>query len=128
MDSCFGLGRRKFRKEIPVHRGKMSSINLDLKSTRLGMDVKAYEPGTEPECVKAARFSNQNGPTGKTRLSVQKRACSIHTPTVISRNSLAFLKRLNPLTPRVKPWVIQSFLTFDSKYKTFKCDHSLESC
>ena len=35
---------------------------------------------------------------------------------------------VNPLTPRVKPWVIQSFLTFDSMDKTLKCDHSLESC
>ena len=32
---------------------------------------------------------------------------------------------VNPLTPRVKPWVIQSFLTFDSMYRTLKCDHSL---
>ena len=35
---------------------------------------------------------------------------------------------INPLTPKVKPWVIQSFLTFDSMYRTLKCDHSLESC
>ena len=35
---------------------------------------------------------------------------------------------VNPLTPIVKPWVIQSFLTFDSMDKTLKCDHSLESC
>ena len=28
----------------------------------------------------------------------------------------------------VKPWVIQSFLTSESKDRTFKCDHSLESC
>ena len=35
---------------------------------------------------------------------------------------------VNPLTPRVNPWVIQSFLTFDSMDKTLKCDHSLESC
>ena len=35
---------------------------------------------------------------------------------------------VNPLTPRVKPWVIQSFLTFDSMDRTLKCDHSLESC
>ena len=35
---------------------------------------------------------------------------------------------VNPLTPRVKPWVIQSFLTFDFMYRTLKCDHSLESC
>ena len=34
----------------------------------------------------------------------------------------------NPLTSRVKPWVIQSFLTFDSMDRTLKCDHSLESC
>ena len=35
---------------------------------------------------------------------------------------------VNPLTPRVKPWVIQSFLTFDSMYRTLNCDHLLESC
>ena len=34
----------------------------------------------------------------------------------------------NPLTPRVKPWVIQSFLTFDSMDSTLNCEHSLESC
>ena len=34
----------------------------------------------------------------------------------------------NLLTYRVKPLVIQSFLTFDSMYRTLKCDHSLESC
>ena len=39
-----------------------------------------------------------------------------------------YLILINPLTPRVKPWVIQSFLTFDSMYRTLKCDHSLESC
>ena len=35
---------------------------------------------------------------------------------------------VNPLTRRVKPWVIDSFLTFDSMDRTLKCDHSLESC
>ena len=34
----------------------------------------------------------------------------------------------NPLTPRVKLWLMQSFLTFDSMDRTLKCDHSLESC
>ena len=34
---------------------------------------------------------------------------------------------VNPLTPREKPWIIQSFVTFDSMYRTLKCDHSLES-
>ena len=33
----------------------------------------------------------------------------------------------NPLTPRVKPWVIQSLLTVDSMDRTLKRDHSLES-
>ena len=28
----------------------------------------------------------------------------------------------------VKPWVIQSFLTFDYMDTTPKCDHSLECC
>ena len=35
---------------------------------------------------------------------------------------------VNPLTPRVKPWAIQSFLTFDSMDRTLNCDHSLEIC
>ena len=34
---------------------------------------------------------------------------------------------VNPLTPRVKPWVIQSFLTFEPMYRTLKCDHSLDA-
>ena len=29
----------------------------------------------------------------------------------------------NPLTPRVKPWVIQSFLTLDSMDRALKCDY-----
>ena len=32
------------------------------------------------------------------------------------------------LTPRMKPSVIQSFLTFDFMDRNLKCDHSLESC
>ena len=35
---------------------------------------------------------------------------------------------VNPLTPRVKPPVVQSFLTFDSMDRTLKCDHSKERC
>ena len=35
---------------------------------------------------------------------------------------------VNLLTPRVKPWMIQSFLTFDSMDRIPKCDHLLESC
>ena len=38
------------------------------------------------------------------------------------------VKGLTLLTPRVKPWVKQSFLAFDSMDRTLKCDHSLESC
>ena len=34
----------------------------------------------------------------------------------------------NPLTPRVKSWVMKHFLTFDSMDRFLKCDHSLESC
>ena len=37
------------------------------------------------------------------------------------------MELFNPLTSSVKPWVIQSFLTFDSMDKTLKCDHSLEN-
>ena len=35
---------------------------------------------------------------------------------------------VNPLTLRVKPWVMPSFLTFDSMNGTLKCDQTLESC
>ena len=35
---------------------------------------------------------------------------------------------INPFTPRVEPWVTETFLTFDSMDRTLKCDHSLESC
>ena len=38
------------------------------------------------------------------------------------------LAAINPLTPRVKPWAIQTFSAFDSMGTTIKCDHSLESC
>ena len=42
--------------------------------------------------------------------------------------SCIVIGQLNPLTPRVKPWVIQSFLTFDSMDRTLKCDHSMWCC
>ena len=35
---------------------------------------------------------------------------------------------LTSLTSRVKPWVIQRFLAFNSMDRTLKYDHSLESC
>ena len=34
----------------------------------------------------------------------------------------------NSFTPRVKPWAIQSFLSFDSMDRILKYDHLLESC
>ena len=34
---------------------------------------------------------------------------------------------LNPLTSRVKPWVIQGLITFDFVDRTLKCDHSLKA-
>ena len=49
---------------------------------------------------------------------------TIHCKTV--EQYFTVMVFVNPLTPRVKPWVIQSFLTFDSMDR--KCDHSLESC
>ena len=58
----------------------------------------------------------------------------INTPSdaarIIIPTSRVF-ENFNPmhaLTPRVKPTVIQSFLTFDSMDRTLECDHSLESC
>ena len=41
----------------------------------------------------------------------------------VHHNHITFFD-LNPLIPRLKPWAIQSFLTFDS----MDSDHSLESC
>ena len=38
------------------------------------------------------------------------------------------VNEINPLTARVKPWVIQSFLTFASIDRTLKCDYLLKSC
>ena len=32
---------------------------------------------------------------------------------------------VNPLNPRVKLWMIQSFLSFESMDRTLKCDHLL---
>ena len=49
----------------------------------------------------------------------------MYGPSHIPKGSLQL--SFNPLTPRVKPWVIQSCLTFDSMDRTLKCDHSLES-
>ena len=43
----------------------------------------------------------------------------------LERERLVLTSALNLLTPRVKPWVIQ---TCDSMDKMFKCDPSLESC
>ena len=47
--------------------------------------------------------------------------------SIIDISQFAFVY-FNSLTPRVKTWVIQSFLTFSSMYRPLKCDHSLESC
>ena len=41
---------------------------------------------------------------------------------------LTIAGKLNPLTPRVKPSVIDSFLTFDSVDRTLHLEHSLETC
>ena len=38
---------------------------------------------------------------------------------------LCFL--FNPFNPRVKPWVMQSFLIFDSMDRTVKCENLLET-
>ena len=47
----------------------------------------------------------------------------------LGSNALNFTVELfNPFTPRVKSWVIQSFLTYDSMNRTLKCNHSLENC
>ena len=40
----------------------------------------------------------------------------------------SWASQVTPFTPRVKPCVIQRFLTVDSMYRTIKCDHSLKSC
>ena len=35
---------------------------------------------------------------------------------------------VNSLTSKVKPWVIKSFVTFDSMDRILQCDNSLENC
>ena len=55
----------------------------------------------------------------------EPQSVTIHWKAVENHFVVLFI---NPLTPRVKPWVIQSFLTIDSMDRTLKCDHSLESC
>ena len=50
------------------------------------------------------------------------------TKLVVSSFEVCFTSSISPLTPRVKPWVIQSLQTFDSMNRTVKCDHLLESC
>ena len=48
---------------------------------------------------------------------------------ILILSAVEFSLVFNPLSPRVKPWMIQSFLTFDSTCmdRTRKCDHSLKS-
>ena len=59
-------------------------------------------------------------------LLTQPQSVTIHWKAVDQYFTVVLF--VNPLTPRVKPWVIQSFLSFDSMNRTLKCDHSLESC
>ena len=59
------------------------------------------------------------------------KTCLLFVKLKISvQNKHCFYMRIvyRSLTPRVKPWLIQSVLTFDSMNRTLKCDHSLESC
>ena len=48
--------------------------------------------------------------------------------TVVSKLQTLFMKHFNSLAPRVKPWVIQRLLTFDSMDRNLRCDHSVVSC
>ena len=43
--------------------------------------------------------------------------------SLIKVHIILLLPSLNPLTPTVKPRVIQRFLTFDSTDRTLMCDH-----
>ena len=43
-------------------------------------------------------------------------------------NECSVFLSINPFPPRVKPWLIQSFLTFDFMDRNIKFDNSLESC
>ena len=49
-------------------------------------------------------------------------------PKLTSLRPFGVFSHLDHLTPEVKPWVVHSFLTFDSMDRTLECDHSLESC
>ena len=53
---------------------------------------------------------------------------SAHKKELCGRPLASINDRLTLCTQGVKPWVIQSFLTFDSMDRTLKCDHSMESC
>ena len=61
-------------------------------------------------------------------LDEQRGGC--HLLVVLTNHQVGenIITHLNPLTPRVKPWITQSFLTYDFMDTTLKCDHSLESC
>ena len=65
------------------------------------------------------------------RIFEKKKGLNVNIPTklAVETSSNRFQNELfSPLTPKVKHWVMQSFVTFDSKDRTLKCDHSLESC
>ena len=69
----------------------------------------------------------------KNKQHVTVKYCSTAFQCMVTLYSIHRIKSesratLTLFTPRVKPWVIQSCLTFDSMGRTLKCDHSLESC
>ena len=113
--------------------GKSNNDNWEepLHSFHLNGHSSAIHPFTqklEPQCIRkqtewkktTLQFSNFrfDGQESKERI-IRWKAIEQYFTAVLF---------VNPLTPRVKPWVIQSFLTFESMYRTLKCDHSLESC
>ena len=59
-------------------------------------------------------------------IGIETNICEL-LPNEMVRVSLPVITPFTPLTPRVKPRVMQGFLTFNSMNRTFKCNHSLES-
>ena len=74
-----------------------------------------------PGCVVSHSALGRKGLT----LNSMYRSVTIHWKAV---EQYITVELFNPLTHRVKPWVIQSLVTFDSMNRTLKCNHLLESC
>ena len=74
-------------------------------------------------CVKSSKILSTLDTT-----SYNERKQELSKKYIICLLIWKFSRVLNPLTLRVKLWVIQRFLTIDHMDRTLKCDYSLECC